>query len=138
MANCYAKGIGVAKDEEQAAEWRRKATSTVAAEGGDNNRIEIEDIRAAAEQGVAIAQRAMGIFYYEGSNGVAKDEKQAVYWFRKAAEQGQADAQCCLGVCYFQGIGVEKDEKQAVYWLRKAAEQGQEDAKAALKQLGEF
>jgi len=27
---------------------------------------------------------------YESGRGIAKDDTQAVYWFRKAAEQGEA------------------------------------------------
>jgi TPR repeat protein len=33
---------------------------------------------------------------YSDGKGVAKDEVQAVTWFRKAAEQGDADAQASL------------------------------------------
>ena len=60
--------------------------------------------------------------YYFG--GVAKDDRQAVYWYRKAADQGNANAQYNLGVMYENGEGVAKDDKQAVYWYRKAADQG--------------
>ena len=55
--------------------------------------------------------------------GVAKDEVEAVKWYRKAAEQNDADAQNNLGVCYANGQGVAKDEVEAVKWYRKAAEQ---------------
>ena len=60
---------------------------------------------------------------YENGCGVDKDEKQAVYWYRKATEQGDADAQCNLGVCYKRGRGIDQDAKQAAEWYRKAAEQ---------------
>ena len=53
-----------------------------------------------------------------------KDDKQAVYWYRKAADQGQASAQTNLGFMYRNGKGVASDNKQAVYWYRKAADQG--------------
>ena len=59
---------------------------------------------------------------------MAKDEVQAVSWFRKAADQGHAKAQHNLGYCYDNGKGVPKDEVQAVSWYRKAAEQGYVDA----------
>ena len=32
--------------------------------------------------------------------GVAKDQVEAVKWYRKAAEQNYAEAQYNLGVCY--------------------------------------
>ena len=66
---------------------------------------------------------------------MTKDEKQAVYWYKKAAEQGYAKAQYNLGACYRDGKGVTKDEKEAVYWYRKAADQGNETAKWALRIL---
>jgi TPR repeat protein len=47
--------------------------------------------RKAAEQGFALAQTSLAIFYYNGQ-GVTKDYAQAVAWFRKAAEQGESNA----------------------------------------------
>jgi TPR repeat protein len=61
---------------------------------------------------------------------VAKDQVEAVKWFRKAAEQNDVDAQCNLGCCYNDGRGVAKDAVEAVKWYRKAAEQN--DAGAQL------
>ncbi|MDC0148581.1 hypothetical protein OAI46_06955 [Alphaproteobacteria bacterium] len=60
--------------------------------------------------------------------GVAEDDKQAVYWYRKAAEQGNAIAQTNLGAAYDRGGGVVEDDKQAAQWYTKAAEQGNADA----------
>ena len=54
----------------------------------------------AAEQGNANAQNNLGEAYYNGE-GVAKDTKEAVRWFRMAADQGDADAQNNLGVAYW-------------------------------------
>lgn len=51
--------------------------------------------RKAAEQGNADAQFAQGGRYMLG-RGVAKDEAQAIAWFRLAAAQGKADAQEAL------------------------------------------
>ena len=60
-----------------------------------------------------------GFYYYE-----KKDDKQAVYWFRKAAKKGHIGSQFLLGMIYYEGIGIPKDYKQAVYWFKKAASQG--------------
>jgi TPR repeat protein len=49
----------------------------------------------AAEQGQAITQSFLADCYFYGT-GIAKDEVQAVAWFRKAAEQGFAPAQEAL------------------------------------------
>ena len=69
----------------------------------------------------------LGDCYYSGQ-GVAKDETEAVKWYRKAAEQNLALAQCNLGFCYLNGHGVSKDKSEAVEWYRKAAEQNHANA----------
>jgi TPR repeat protein len=72
----------------------------------------------------ARAQYNLGVAY-ENGQGVAMDDAQAAYWYRKAADQGDADAQTNLGVMYANGFGgLAKDDAQAVTWYRKAAEQG--------------
>ena len=88
----------------------------------------LAELRGRAEKGEASAQRFLGMMYEYGK-GVAKDEVEAVKWFRKAAEwfrkaadQGDADAQRVLGMMYEYGKGVAKDEVEAVKWFRKAAE----------------
>ena len=93
-----------------------------------------KDTLKAAEAGDAEAQCAIGEKYYFGE-GVEKDHKEAIKWFRKAVGQNYADAQYSLGVMYDNGEGVEKNHKEAVNWFRKAAEQGYEEAKTALKEL---
>jgi TPR repeat protein len=94
-------GLDTPKDDKQAVYWFTKA----------------------AEQGVAQAQRLLGVMFRNGE-GTPKDDKQAVYWFTKAAEQGDAGAQSLLVVMFRNGEGTPKDDKQAVYWFTKAAEQG--------------
>ena len=93
------------------------------AQQSEADRKLLADIRAKAEKGDAQSQYELGCAFSLGSLGVAKDEVEAVKWFRKAAEQNHAQAQCDLGVCYANGQGVAKDEVEAVKWYRKAAEQ---------------
>ena len=69
---------------------------------------------------------------YELGEGVPKDDKEAMKWYRKAAEQGVAKAQHNLGLKYELGEGVPKDDKEAMKWFRKAAEQGHALAQAVL------
>jgi TPR repeat protein len=71
---------------------------------------------------------SLGRAFFSGTLGVAKDETEAVKWYRKAAEQNVADAQYNLGVCYAIGQGVTEDDAEAVKWFRKAAEQNYADA----------
>jgi TPR repeat protein len=71
------------------------------------------------------------VCYLRGT-GVAKDERQAVKWFRLAADQGDVIAQCNMGLCYHRGDGVEKDERKSVKWYRLAAKQTDTGATGAL------
>ena len=84
-----------------------------------------------AEKGDASAQFNLGRCYFYGQ-GVAKDEVEAVKWYRKAADQGNARAQSNLGFCYAKGTGIAKDEVEAVKWYRKAADQGNARAQYTL------
>ena len=52
----------------------------------------IGELKAKAEAGDAESQAGTGIRYEDGK-GVAKDQVEAVKWFRKAAEQNYARAQ---------------------------------------------
>ena len=90
-----------------------------------------KDAKAWAEKGEAEGQLNLGVCYTRG-HGVAKDDVQAVAWFRKAAVQGFAPAQTLLGHRYFGGEGVPKDQALAVTWYRKAAEQGNASAQMSL------
>ena len=62
----------------------------------------LKEVQAKAEAGDAASELELGLRYTRGE-GAAKDEGQAVKWFRKAAEQNYAEVQYTLGVCYAQG-----------------------------------
>src|SRR5256886_20861 len=98
------------------------------AQQNEADRKVLAEIRAGADKGDAKAQYELGRAFFSGTLGVAKDEAEAVKWFRKAAEQNVADAQDSVGVCYANGQGVAKDDAEAVKWFRKAAEQNVADA----------
>ena len=72
---------------------------------------------------------------YINGRGVARDDPEAVRWYRRAAEQGYATGQFNLGFMYENGRGVRRDRVEAVRWYRMAAEQGDEDAPKALDRL---
>ena len=84
---------------------------------------EIDAMRRAADQGVALAQYNLGVSYETG-RGVPQDDAEAVRWYRLAADQGDALAQSNLGLMYATGIGVPQDDAEAVRWYRLAADQG--------------
>jgi hypothetical protein len=93
---------------------------------------EIADVRRRAEGGDAQAQFNLGRKYID-AQGVAKDDRQALVWYRKAAEQGYADAQFELGVFIEWGMGgLAKDDREALVWTRKAAEQGLATAQSSV------
>lgn len=75
-----------------------------------------------AEEGIPIAQNALGVMYAKG-HGVAQDGAEAVRWWRKAAEEGFSEAQYNLGLSLAEGFGVPKDSAKAVLWWQKASEQ---------------
>ena len=104
------------------AEAQDLATADSAYKRGDYATV-LQLMRPMADAGNTRAQNKLGLMY-ENGRGVAKDDAQAVYWYRKAADQGEAYAQKNLGVMYANGRGVAKDEAQAVAWYRKAADQG--------------
>lgn len=55
----------------------------------------------AAEQGVAEAQRYLGVMYSKGQ-GVPKDFQQAIVWYRKAAEQRDLGGAISTGIDIFR------------------------------------
>src|SRR5690606_14666661 len=76
-----------------------------------------------AEQGDTKFQYILGSMYSDGQ-GVAKDDVEAVKWYRLAAEQGYAIAQNSLGLSYANGQGVVQDFTEALRWYHLAVEQG--------------
>jgi predicted aspartyl protease len=84
-----------------------------------------------AEQGNAHAQSYTGFMYANGQ-GVRRNDKEAVKWYRLAAEQGDVQGESNLGRVYANGLGVPKDYDEAVKWYRLAAAQGNATAQNAL------
>lgn len=77
-----------------------------------------------ALSGDADAQNELGDLYREG-NGVKRDLKEALRWYKRAADQGDPTGQNNLGSSYFNGLGVPYDGVEAVRWYRLAAELGE-------------
>jgi TPR repeat protein len=102
-----------------------------------NETVSAKFLREAAAQGLTLpaAQFALGDYYRYGA-GAARNDTEAVIWFRKAADQGDANAQYELGHSYDRGLGVRADKTKAVDWLRKAADQGNAEAKSELNAIG--
>ena len=96
--------------------------------GADKEKERFEKTKALAEKGDLIAQYNLGVIYRDGE-GVLKDFKEAVKWFRKGAEQGYDNAQVNLGAMYANGNGVPQDNLTAYAWWNIADTNGQALAK---------
>src|ERR1044071_1679725 len=103
------------------------AVVQLAAQQNKADQKPIGEVKAKAEAGDPESQAELGLRFSRGT-GVAKDQVEAVNWYRKAAEQNLAAAQYNLGVSYAHGEGVAKDPAEAAKWYRKAAEQNFADA----------
>jgi len=82
-----------------------------------------------AKEGDPKAQFNVGLIYANGK-GVAKDNYQAMVWYKKAAEQGNTAAQYNLAKLISQKPGKEdtRAQEKVKYWYEKAAEGGQKEA----------
>jgi TPR repeat protein len=89
---------------------------------------EVEDTRAAAEQGDALGQYNLGLMYANGE-GVPQDYAEAAKWIRRVAEQGDARGQFILGVMYADGDSVPQDFVLAHMWFNLSASNGDPRAK---------
>lgn len=110
----YAAGNGVAKDEQAALGWFRKA----------------------AQREYVPAYVSLGSVYSHGF-GVKQDWAESIRWFRKAALAGNRVAQHNLGLDYEFGHGVEQNYETAAEWYRLGVEQGQPRCQYNLGQLYE-
>ena len=76
-----------------------------------------------AKRGNALAQFNLGLMYDKGE-GVKRNYKMAVKWYKLAARQGISSAQFNLGWLYSKGKGVRQSFKRTVMWYIRAAKQG--------------
>lgn len=86
-----------------------------------------KEFRESAEAGEAPAMLSLAFLYLHGE-GVAVDNKEAVYWLELAAERGLAPAQHSLALAYYEGRGVERNTAVAANYFESAALQGLADA----------
>ncbi len=124
-------GIGVEKNEEEAAKWYKLAAEMGNCFGMNSLAYMYEDGASASLLTSLLTTLFIGI-------GIGKNETLAAYWYKKAAELGYSWSQCNYGYClqnvcrvisfydahYSQGIGTDKDECDGAQWYMKAARQG--------------
>jgi TPR repeat protein len=111
LANIYSEGLGVTGDPPRALALFRKAASA----------------------GLGIAMYNLGLVYWSGSDGVAKDFKEARDWYLKGANAGNVSSMAAYAGMVYYAQGGPKDLSEARQWFTKAAEGG--DA-YAMNELG--
>jgi TPR repeat protein len=80
-----------------------------------NCALAVRWMRAAADQGFALAQHGLGFMYFQGEC-VPNDAGEAAKWFRLAADQGLEGSQMMLSTLYEKGVGVAQDAAEAAKW----------------------
>ena len=137
LADCYAKGKGVERDEIKAKELYRKSFETAKQTGEPLGRYYLRGIGTRKNYKRALqellkenkslkrmapseyTQYRIGQIYEQGL-GVKKDYLQAKEWYEKSALQGFESAQLALGKLYYFGKGVEQNYKKAVQFFALA------------------
>ena len=89
--------------------------------------IALREWEPLAKQGHKHAQHNLG-WIYENGNGVPRNHKTAVKWYRLSAEQGHVGAQTNLGAMFAFGKGVIQDNIYAHMWWNIAASPENKDA----------
>lgn len=97
-------------------------TGTAAYKAGDFARA-LKHFVPLAEQGHAGAQYHVGLMNEYG-RGVARNDADALRWYRKSAAKHLANAQYRLGVLNENGWGLPRNPAKAATWYTKAAQQG--------------
>jgi hypothetical protein len=99
-----------------------QAKAEAAEQSGDDATAR-QQYLAAANCGLAKAQRQLGLMLLTGRGG-AKNETEAADWLGQAAAQGDALGQLALATLLRNGLGVAKNEVSAHQWYLAAAKQG--------------
>jgi TPR repeat protein len=108
---CLAKGVGVDRNDQEAARWLRNAA-----------------------EGVPEAQYIYGRMLAEG-RGMEPDLKAARTWFMRAAEAGLPEGEVALAEMMLNGRGGPSSTAEALKLFKKAAERGHSGAMFALGAL---
>jgi len=94
----------------------------------------IAELKDKARANIAGYQSILGLMYFRG-DGVTKDNRLSINWFKKAANNGNARGINNLGVMYYQGIGVTKNYPKAFSLFKRSAAQGNASAHTNLGKM---
>ena len=137
LGMAYARGIGIARDDDQAFSCFRAAAEKGHPEAINSlgwffreGRVFAKDLELAAQwfeksasYGNPYGQLNWGLALQRGE-GVAQDSAKATEQFRRSAEGGCIEAMTAYGVALARGDGVKEDAPGAVIWFRRAADAG--------------
>lgn len=146
LARIHERGIGIAKNPQEAKKWYAKAAefgfvpaqnmlgqALLSGYGGEHDaRKALDYFKTAAEAGYVTAQYNLAKLYYNGDTGVPRDLNHAGAWFNAAAKAGHPGALFAAGHMYDLGEGVPADQKRAIVYYKEAAVKGDPDAQFAL------
>lgn len=132
----YEKGFGVARSDDDALRWYRRAArgDDALAQAnlgrlllmlqGDEALPEAREMfERSAVRGEAAGQYNLGLLFFDRASTL-RDERGACAWFLKAAQQGHPGGQIALALCLTHGAGVEQDMEAARGWLAEATVSG--------------
>jgi len=146
VAEILARGLGVARNEAEAAKWYQLAAEQGVPEAQFQYALLLLDGRfvkkdkqgayalmeAAAEAGNALAQFNFAQLLVDRDPG-PKGMARAVVYYERAAKARLADAQYAMAQIYADGVGGKpRDEAQARRWLALAARQNFDTAQLDL------
>ncbi|EMX8269229.1 sel1 repeat family protein, partial [Escherichia coli] len=113
----YNYGLGIPRDEKQAAKWYGKA----------------------AELGSMSARNSLALYYSRGAGNLPVDRKRALDLLKSSACQGYAVAQNNLGILYLEGGDeISKDVRKSYAWFSVAFYNGIKTANEARKKIATY
>eukprot|EP00933_Yihiella_yeosuensis_P034541 TRINITY_DN28015_c0_g1_i1.p1 TRINITY_DN28015_c0_g1~~TRINITY_DN28015_c0_g1_i1.p1 ORF type:complete len:406 (+),score=71.90 TRINITY_DN28015_c0_g1_i1:46-1263(+) len=93
-------------------------------------------LRAAAEEGFALAQHSVAMVYLKGASSEGKDLISGSYWLKQAANNGHAASQNLLGRMLLDGAdGIMQNQTWAAFYFKAAALQGTAEAAEAYGEM---
>lgn len=150
VCDCYRRGFGVDKDEEQAFthldrmvkskyanDAARVALSECYIEGSGTPKNLPKGVALLRQCHSAQAIYRLGLCARDGI-GMLYDPAAALAYFRRAGDGGVVEAQLQAGLCYLRGVGAAKNLPDAKLWLRRAAQGGSVAAAGELARLCEW
>ena len=125
LARLTDRGLGVKKDHDLALKLLEQAAAQPP---------EHPIIKGFRNVGVAEAEHALGVRYFEGIS-VRKDLSIAVYWYQRAKDHGSAMAANNLGLMYREGLAVDKNLEKGEQLLALGARRGDPVAMLTLAEI---